>query len=155
MPIRLCALMSFGVSFRISRNSAMPGSICCCRINDRACSYEAGGAGDCAAAENSSASSGAIMKQVLKKNDLTSLEYIKQGKRGTRGRKTPQHAEITEHTEGKLKGAFRVFRRFQNSIFNPNWTFLAPKARVELPKPAAFVSPTGRSRFTRLKRLKN
>src|SRR5215510_6743302 len=43
----------------------------------------------------------------------------------------------------------------QNSIFNPNWTFLAPKARVDRPNAELLVSPTGRSRFTRLKRLKN
>src|SRR5215467_9403645 len=43
----------------------------------------------------------------------------------------------------------------QNSIFNPNWAFLAPKALVDLPKSGLDVSPTGGTRFTRLKRLKN
>src|SRR5262249_56377960 len=85
MPIRLCALWSLAVFFRSSRNRGMPGLICCGRINDRACWYEAGGAGDCPAAENSSASSDAIMKHVLKKSDLTGSRYLKQGKRGTRG----------------------------------------------------------------------
>src|SRR5215468_8711873 len=169
MPIRLCALMSFGVSFRISRNSAMPGSICCCRINDRACSYEAGGAGDCATAENSSASSDATMKHVLKKSDLTGSRYLKQGKRGTHGNNgtrgsvrkisvfLPRVLLFPRVAAFSLRvfRYFRALRRFQNSIFNPNWAFLAPKARVDLPKSGLDVSPTGRSRFTRLKRLKN
>ena len=37
--------------------------------------------------------------------------------------------------------SFRAFSRFQNSIFNPNWMFLAPKACVEVPKAGLSYRP--------------
>src|SRR5882672_7887168 len=94
-----------------------------------------------------------MTKQVLKKSDLTGSEYQNaehaERKRGTRGRKTARRLTLPRVP------LFPHVPRFQNSIFNPNWAFLAPKALVDLPKSGLDVSPTGETRFTRLKRLKN
>src|SRR5262245_4473059 len=134
MPIRLCALMSFGDALRISRNRAMPGSICWRRINDSASSYEAGAGGDCAATENSGVSVSAMMKKVLKKRDLKGLEYNSLPGKAilnvAQARENTEQTEITEQTEAHLVlsvcsvisvcSVFSYSSLCQNSIFNPN-----------------------------------
>src|SRR5262245_15926386 len=124
MPIRLCALMSFGDALRISRNRAMPGSICWRRINDNASSYEAGAGGDCAATKNSGVCVSAMMKKVFKKSDLTDSEYQNaehaERKRGTRGNNRSHEMKTGSCLTHQRVTLFPRVPRFQNSIFNPN-----------------------------------
>src|SRR5215510_14807535 len=69
--------MSSGDCSRNFRKRAMPGSICCCRISDSACSYEVGEGGDCAAGENSTDTSSAMLIEILMKGDFTDSEYYR------------------------------------------------------------------------------
>src|SRR5262249_34727665 len=154
IPNKLCALMSFGDCSRIFRNTAIPGSICCCRINDRACSYVAGVVEDCAAEENSTDASSATMRQGLKNFDLTRSGYNSHpGKSSIEMRSNLTEKWQTEKWLSENKTIYPSILIFlsaiflsgnaldQNSIFNPNWTFLAPKALVDLPKSGLEVSP--------------
>src|SRR5262245_39732793 len=142
--------MSSGDCSRIFRNRTMPGSICCCRISDSACSYEAGEAGDCAAGENSKDTSSAKRIESLMKGDFTDSEYYRHPSKASvaAGEIVREDIVMSPSTISPAAEA-----PSQNSIFNANCTFLAPNAVVDLPKLEFEISPTGLSRFTRLKRL--
>src|SRR5262245_16071294 len=114
--------MSLGDSFRISRNRAIPGSICLLRINVSACSYVAGWAGDCAAIDISSAISAVMIKQVLKNGDFTGLEYNDIADRKMADRKMADR-KMTDRKMADRKMADRKIMHLNSCSYFPVFHF--------------------------------